>query len=152
MVAQGDVRIHVSGGSGVLPVVHDNRKKEHPDATASCSGSGSTTPICGPFLPQEIVASLVWRALVRVGFYSGQAKRLLWRSVRLRLSFAAFLPPEAVNMAIQAFSKGAEGEDGMPAADAPSHAGALHALCDEHFAYGFDNAGTDGGDALLNSR
>ena len=31
----GDVRIYVSVGSGVLPVVHDNRKKEYPDATAN---------------------------------------------------------------------------------------------------------------------
>ena len=36
-VAVGDVKIYVSGGSGVLPVVHNNRKKEHPDATAICN-------------------------------------------------------------------------------------------------------------------
>ncbi len=33
----GDVKIYVSVGNGVLPVVYDNRKKEHPDATASCN-------------------------------------------------------------------------------------------------------------------
>ena len=40
--------------------------------------------------------------------------------------------------------EGVEGEDGLPAGDAPSHAGSLHALCDEHFVCGFDNAGPDG--------
>ncbi len=34
---QGDVKIYVSVGNGVLPVVYDNRKKDHPDATASCN-------------------------------------------------------------------------------------------------------------------
>ena len=33
----GDVRIYVSGGKGVLPVVRENRKQEHPDATAKSS-------------------------------------------------------------------------------------------------------------------
>ncbi len=43
--AMGDARIHVSVGSGVLPVVHDNRKKEHPDATAGCNDREPATSL-----------------------------------------------------------------------------------------------------------
>ncbi len=40
--------------------------------------------------------------------------------------------------------EGAYGEGGLPAGDAPSHAGALHPLRDEGFVCGLDKAGTDG--------
>ncbi len=45
--AMGDARIHVSVGSGVLPVVHDNRKKEPPDATAGCNDREPATGVRG---------------------------------------------------------------------------------------------------------
>ncbi len=37
----------MSGGSGVLPVVHDNRRKEPPDATAGCNDREPATGVRG---------------------------------------------------------------------------------------------------------
>ena len=53
---------------------------------------------------------------------------------------------EACPCAVEAsgFDEGADGEHGLPALDAPSHAGALHSLCSEYLVGGFDAAGSDG--------
>ena len=41
------------------------------------------------------------------------------------------------------FDEGADGEHGLAALDAPSHAGAFHSLCNEYLVGGFDDAGSD---------
>ena len=56
--ALGDVRIYVSVGSGVLPVVHNSHRQEHPDAMAGC-GLLSNGKVGMDHIPEPPQATMV---------------------------------------------------------------------------------------------